>query len=235
MSTWVGRVSFYGSLGVLVLVFGVFLHYAGDSARFPLKKVEIYPVLEDCAASDIQATVLPFLKQGFFGLQVHALQQELQGLPWLRSVDVRRLWPDRILLSVEEKKPQAQWGQKGVLSTEGVIFYPPKASIPGKLPHFKGPDERAKEMLEKYLKLLEIVAPLGLGVRVLDLSDQGEWRVILNNGVCLVLGPYDFETRLNRFKIAYQNNLYAQSQKIAYIDLRYTNGLAVGWKEIDVQ
>jgi cell division protein FtsQ len=139
-----------------------------------------------------------------------------------------------VLLSVEERKPQAQWGETGILSTEGVIFYPPKASIPAKLPRFSGPDPQAKEMLEKYLKILEIIAPLGLRVCALDLSHQGEWRLRLDNGLSLIVGRADFETRINRFKIAYQNNLHAKSQNIAYIDLRYTNGLAVGWKEVHV-
>ncbi len=233
MSKWLRGLSLAFSMLIVLALGHTALQWAKDPHRFPLKKLDITRPLVHSSEVELRLVAAPFLKQGFFRLDVRALHDQLLQLPWIQSVDVRRLWPDRLMLAVQEHQPQAQWGAQGVLSTEGRIFYPAAQTIPATIPRFVGPDDCAKEMLENYLKFLEYLAPLGVKINQLECSNQGSWRMLLDKPVAIILGQCDQAAlleNLRRFVVAYQNSLEAQIDRIAYIDLRYTNGLAIGWK-----
>ena len=50
-------------------------------------------------------------------------------------------------------------------------------------------------------------------------------------GVELLLGRDQIIEKMRRFTAIYQQELVQESDKIARIDLRYANGLAVAWRE----
>ena len=75
-----------------------------------------------------------------------------------------------------------------------------------------------------------MLAPLGLNVTRLQLSERRAWRMTLNDGLELRLGRDGVERRLQRFVEVYPGVLKQQLARIAAVDLRYTNGFAVQWK-----
>lgn len=230
MSIGVRIVSIILPLAIILVSFSLLVVWSRHPDRFPLRTVEICSPLKHLNEAELKASVSPFLDKGFFALDVQAVQACLKGLPWVQSVDIRRVWPDRLLVSVEEKTAQAKWGEKGVLSTEGVIFYPEVATIPEKLPQFDGPTSEALLMQQQYFALLEQLGTVGLTIQALNLSLNGTLKIVLDNGISIRLGKNTMNERMARFVLAYQGSLQAQSQRIAYVDLRYTNGLAIGWK-----
>jgi len=197
---------------------------------FPIRVIEIRDPLKWTAPQAVTTVVSEYMKQGFFGLDVVKAQKDLSQLPWIESVTVRRVWPERILISAQERVPLARYGEKGVLNTDGHIFYPDVASVPSRLPRFNGPQDRVKEIMQQYFVLLELLSPVGLSVSDLNLSPEGSWNVVLDNGLAIILGKSALSERMGRFVWAYPNQFQAQTHKIAYLDLRYTNGMAVGWK-----
>lgn len=229
MSSWMRAVSILLPLGIIVVSVLALMVWSRQD-RFPLKTVEVHTALKYVKEEEIKASVLPFFDKGFFGLNVQAVQACLKQLPWVQSIDIRRMWPDRLVVSVQEKAAQARWGDKGVLSTEGNIFYPELTSIPDKLPRFDGPKSEALAMQQQYFALLEQLGPIGLTIRSLKLSLNGSLQIMLDNGISIILGKNAMNERMARFVLAYQGSLQAQSQRIAYVDLRYTNGFAIGWK-----
>lgn len=223
--------------------------------RFPLRTIEVRSELKHVTTEEIKGVVLPHLAEGFFGLDVGSIQKSLKQIPWIHSVDVRRVWPDRLVVFVKEQIPQARWGDGGMLSTEGVIFYPEKSpeinpvTAVGvedsaatlsqtkvdinveKLPKFIGEASQSNEMLQQYLGLLEILAPIGLNIQTLEKKPTGVWEMRLDNGIAIILGKTGLNERASRFVQVYRAHLQSQVPRIAYIDLRYINGFAIGWKE----
>lgn len=230
MAVWVRLLSLYLPLVALVVAFYALLVWFQQPDRFPLRVVEIRSELKYLTEDEIKSTTLPFLAKGFFGLDGKGLRDALTALPWAESVNVRRAWPDRLQVSVREHVGQAQWGKTGVLSTNGVLFFPSENAVPVGLPEFKGSTVRAKEMLGQYLDLLELLAPVGLSVQTLEVTPKGVWHAVLDNGISLILGRSGLSESVARFVLAYQSRLQSKSQRVAYVDLRYTNGVAVGWK-----
>lgn len=235
MSIRMRMVSIFLPLAIVLVSLLSLVVWSRHSDRFPLKTVEIRSPLHLVEEAEIQASVLPFFDKGFFWLDVQAVQACLKQIPWVQTADIRRVWPDRLLVSVQEKTAQAKWGEKGVLSTDGVIFYPEVATIPEKLPQFDGPTSEALVMQQHYFALLEQLGAVGLTIQSLNLSLNGALKIMLDNGISIILGKNAMNERMARFVLAYQGSLQAQSQRIAYVDLRYTNGFAIGWKAAGVQ
>lgn len=220
------------ALPIMLVAIGLvaIVYWALHSGQFPLRVIDIKSELKHVSEQEIQTVVTPHLAKGFFGLEVGAVQKSLKQLPWIEVVEVRRVWPDQLAVLVKEKTAQARWGDEGILSTDGTIFYPVSVNISEKLPKFVGPAGRSLEMLQQYLTVLELLGPTGLTVKALELSPAGAWQIVLDNGIAIILGKTGLNERTVRFVQAYHGNLRAQIERIAYIDLRYTNGFAIGWK-----
>lgn len=204
-----------------------------DPNYFPIKTVEIRDELKHIREPEIAAAIAPYIDKGFFGLDVGGVQKNVLDLPWVASASVKRVWPDKLSILIQEEIPQARFGENGILNTEGKVFYPEEASVSlNGLPQFNGPVDRAKEMLEQYHRILEALGPIGLSIAELELAPNGVLRVGLGNGIAIVLGKAEHHERLARFVLAYQSTLQDLLPKIAYVDLQYTNGIAIGWKEL---
>ena len=65
----------------------------------------------------------------------------------------------------------------------------------------------------------------------LQLNERRAWKFELENGLSIVLGRKDFESRVERFVNVVINNLGEKSSQAREIDMRYTNGFAVRWKQ----
>ena len=63
----------------------------------------------------------------------------------MRSVALRRQWPHRLEVTVDEHEPLARWNDAGLVSTRGEVF---AADWNGELPQFEGPEGRAAEMAD---------------------------------------------------------------------------------------
>ncbi|NIR59659.1 MAG: cell division protein FtsQ, partial [Gammaproteobacteria bacterium] len=142
---------------------------------------------------------------------------------------VRRVWPDRLTLTVVEREPLARWGEADVISRRGETFRPSAASIPEGLPVLEGPPGRAQALAARYRELERALAPTGLGVRRLAQDARRSLRLELSNGIELRLGGKAVQARLARFVRSYAPALARRAEGIRYVDLRYTNGFAVGW------
>lgn len=221
------------ALGCVLVFFAV--GYLGfwcyDPANFPISSVKVFGETKYLSKEVIQKVVLPELKGGFFRLKVSTLQQQLLLLPWVKQVSVRKVWPDQLVLHFEEHSPLALWGSKGVFSTTGVLFYPDLSKLKfDHLPKLRGSEGKAAQVWQQYLAMEQTLLPLHLTITQLDLAPRGAWHLKLSNGITVILGTNDVQMRLKRFVLAYEKSLQERQQEIAYVDLRYTSGMAVGWK-----
>ncbi len=64
----------------------------------------------------------------------------------------------------------------------------------------------------------------------LRLDERGAWEFVLDNGVRLRLGRLQVDERFDRFMAAAARIVASRADEIAYVDLRYATGFAIGWK-----
>ena len=211
---------------ILAACFGV-LYWLLAPERFPVRQVELRGSLKNTTRAEI-AAALPRTAGNFFAVDLAELRTSVERLPWVRRAAVRRVWPDRLEVFIEEHVALARWGTGDELSAlvniQGERFV---ARTREALPLFIGPGGSAAEVTRRYRRFAEIVAPLGTRVERVVLSPRHAWQLRLDNGLHLMLGrDADLaEARLKKFVEAYPAT--ASGRKHDYVDLRYPNGFAL--------
>jgi cell division protein FtsQ len=151
-------------------------------------------------------------------------REAFEKLPWVRKVNVRRQWPDRLEVAVEEHRPLARWGTTALVSAQGEVF---EAAINTTLPVLQGPEGTAPEVVSHFQEFGRALEPIGRHIVQITLSARRAWVLKLDEGTVIELGRENLESRLAGFVAAYERTVARLPRPATYIDLRYTNGFAV--------
>ncbi len=220
-----------------VLALGVFGFGAAEAGRWlyepsnlPVRTVRVQGELQQVGRDELRQAVEPFVGNGILRLNVKAVRESVEALPWVRRAAVRRAWPDAVLVEVEERIAIASWADGGLVSREGVRFVP-QHTFSAELPVFAGPGGTEALVTERYRQLNRSFEPLALDIERVSVDARRAWRVTFANGVEVVLGRDRHEARLQRFLRAWPRILGPRVSRVARVDLRYANGFAVRWRE----
>ncbi len=197
-----------------------------------VSKIEIRGQLKFQRPEVLQRTLNKHLGEGFFSLDLNVVKKEVEAMPWIYSASLRRRWPGTLMITVKEQYPVASWNREFYLNEYGEIFRPPEPVEIESVPDLSGPSGRAKDVLMRYVSYRDQLAEVDEGVAVLSLEKRGAWRLTLKNGIDIKLGRAPLDEKLNRFLRAYKHGLNSRAGEILSIDARYTNGIAVRWKDV---
>src|SRR5436190_10345896 len=142
-------------------------HWLLRSPLFPLHMVELRTPLKQASPGQVEAAIARLASGNFFAVPIDELRAALEKLPWIRAAAVRRVWPDRLEISIEEHVPLARWGADALVNTHGERF---AGSVAGELPMFVGPPGAEAEIARRYHRFAELVAPLGSPIERVTLS-----------------------------------------------------------------
>ena len=196
---------------------------------FPLREVRIVGDAQFIARTDVEAIVARELRGNFFTIDLARTRKSFEALAWVRKADLRRHWPDRLEVRVEEHVPLARWGTQGLVNTQGEIYV---AAYEGTLPVFSGPAGSAKEMAIQYAYFRRSLEPIGREPVQVIVSARRAWTLRLDSGLTLELGRADLEDRLGRFVQNYSHAVALLGRRMNHVDLRYSNGFAVRVPEL---
>lgn len=222
----------------------LFVNWLNKPGNFPIKKVELTNRLENQDGNELQKSVAQILNGGFFSLDVDLFRADLlSSLPWLKTVAVRKMWPDKLLLSITEHKPVTRWSSidKGVnesknnelLSDEGIIFYPRLTDVQqakfNKMAMFSGPKSNAIKILETCSQISESLKILDVFVKQCGMNERRTWMVKLSNNMEIKLGKESVMQKLERLVRVFSGQLKPYLDSVDYADLRYSNGFSIKW------
>ena len=220
---------------LLLLALAVGLYELGQRlmpyADRPISKVSVRGDLTYVDQLAVQERMAPFVEANFFAVDLDGLRQDLEQMPWIAHVEVRRVWPDQVTVHLEEHLPIARWGEEALLNNSGQAFAPNDLARYEHLPQLHGPKRAQQRVMQQYQMLSQMLRPLGFSIERLELRARGSWFVTTGQGVELLLGRDQIIEKMRRFTAIYQQARAQESGKIARIDLRYANGLAVAWHE----
>ena len=197
-------------------------------SKFPMRHLVVTGEFRQVSDARVRTAVLPYVQRGFFAVDLDAMRAELAQLPWVRSVVVRKRWPDRLEVALVEFKPLARWGDGRMLSENGEIFPAPRGHV-SRLPLFLGPNERASELMAFHSQAKPLFLSLGLQLKEVHLSARGSWSLVLSDGTAYEVGRGDPQARLARFVRMLPRLEANEPRRLARADLRYTNGFALTW------
>jgi cell division protein FtsQ len=216
------------ALSVLAVLYGVINYAVHLPGLFPLHNVRLSATPQRVDATGVLQVVRNEVQGNFFTVDIERLRQALEKLPWVRSVSIRREFPYRLVVQLEEHQALARWNNHLLVNQQGEVFVAKSESGSEQaLPNFIGPDGTATEMTQRYTDFNQQLAALNLQAGQITLSPRRAWQLHLSNGMVLELGREDLQQRLARFVAAYSSSLAAVPSKVKYVDLRYRNGFAV--------
>lgn len=197
----------------------------------PIAKVSVQGELSYVSQQAVQARMAPFVEASFFEVDLEALRHDLEQMPWIAHVEARRIWPDQVMVRLDEQLPIARWGDEALLNNSGQAFAPNDLAEYEHLPQLYGPKRAQLRVMQQYQLLSQMLRPLGFSIARLELRARGSWFLTTSQGIELLLGRDQVIEKMRRFTAIYQQALVQESENIARIDLRYANGLAVAWHE----
>jgi cell division protein FtsQ len=225
---------------VLLLAGGALLAWAGAIALqrmpvFPLNQLVVTASLDQVSRAQVEHTARSALAGNFFTVNLDAAQAAFERMPWVRSVSLRRLWPDGVLLELEEHRAAARWtpldGEARLVSTRGEVFLANTREI---LPAFSGPEGSAPRVLSRYQEFSVSLDAIGRKPVAINLSPREAWQLKLDDGVVLELGrdqnKHPLAERMTRFTTHYptvSSAVGSRLQAVGVVDMRYPNGFVL--------
>jgi cell division protein FtsQ len=196
----------------------------------PVRSFVIDGPFQRVAAVEVQQAAVGALKGGLVSADLDRLRKAVEALAWVDRARVQRLWPDRIRIEVVEQQAAARWGDDGLLNTRGELFATGARHVPPELPRLDGPEGTEWQVAQRYLAVQDRLSKLGFRVAALRLDARGAWELDLSTGVTVRLGRRQVDERMDRFVEFGAPVISGRAAEIRYVDMRYSNGFAVGWR-----
>lgn len=203
--------------------------------QVPVAQIVVQGATPEASAHWVRQALSTVKGKDIWQVNLAAVQAKLLKNTWLTRADVRRVWPDTLLVDIAIHHPIARWQGDRLLDAAGSVFQPNGMSRglvnTDSLPSLSGPDGRQWAVWERYTTLKPALAAEGLDLTGLIENSRGSVQLMLKSGVRIRLGTEQIESRLQRLLDVYSKTLAGKLDQIAVIDLRYTNGFAVKWRE----
>lgn len=224
-------------VATLLLGLGALLGWGARLPAFAIQGVSMTGDVKHYNAITLRANVMPRLQGTFFTMDITAARKVFETMPWVRQAIVRRDFPNRLKVQLQEHQAVAFWGPEGssnLVNSFGEVFEANVGELDyDNLPRLNGPDSQSAQVLAMYQILQPQLDPLDLTLQQLELSPRGGWHAELDSGTLVELGSgsaTDLLARLDRFaKTATQVTARYQRtpEQLASVDLRHTDGYAI--------
>jgi len=214
-------------LGLVAMAFA----WAARGQAFSVRSIRVDGEVTRNSVSTIRANAGPRLAGNLLTLDLAVGKQAFESVPWVRQAVVRRIWPDRLAVRLEEHRAAALWGDDRLVNTYGEVFEANLGDVEDdELVTLRGPEGSARAMLTLYLQLVPLFETIEGRIDTLSLSGRGSWRVELDSGAEVELGRGNADevlARTQRF-VRTVGQVTSQYQRpLEYADLRHGEAYAV--------
>jgi cell division protein FtsQ len=196
----------------------------------PVRNLVVEGTFQRVLPIQVEAALADSLDRGFLSVDLGELRERVLRLDWVDRVSVGRSWPDTLVVNLTEHQAAARWGDAGLLNVRGELFTEESQYELPELPSLAGPTGSEHDVARRYMAVRGKLIEAGLKLESLNMDERGSWRLVLAGGQEIRLGRRDIDERLYRFFDVVAPALATQLERVAYVDLRYTNGFAVGWR-----
>lgn len=194
--------------------------------------VAIEGSLSNVSENDIKTAVSEFINRSMVAIDLLAIKKSLEQNAWIKTVSLRRKWPDTLIIDVTEEVAIARWGEHQLLNQEAALFSPSSILAQINLAELSGPDGTEKTVMQQYQIFNQLLYPKNLRITSLNLNSRGAWSMRLSNEIKVAIGSAQVVERLRRFANVFEVLFAGQIESIESFDLRYEDGIAVKHKTL---
>lgn len=197
----------------------------------PIRTVTVTGRFQHVSPVEIERIVaLKARGTGLLTVDLAAVGRAIRSLPWVDTVSIERNWPHGLAVLVVEQTAAARWDSDGLVNMRGELFATSVRHMPDGLAALAGPDGTEAEVTQRYLAMQSRLTQAGLTIASMRLDARGAWQLALNDGIQVRLGRTQIDRRFDKFMSAALAIVKRRPEAISYVDMRYTNGFAIGWR-----
>jgi cell division protein FtsQ len=225
----------YGLFAIVVL--GIAAVWAMQSPMFAIRKITVVGDVAHTNAITLRAYVAPRLKGSFVTLDLARARETFEAVPWVRRAVVKREFPNRLKVHLQEHQAVAYWGaetESRLLNDQGEVFEANTGEVEQEgLPRLSGPQGQGAQVLLAYQSLEPLFADMDMTLDQLELTGRGSWLGRLDTGAVLQLGrgtPQEVAARTERFvnTLTQVTSKYGRKpDALESADLRHEGGYAL--------
>jgi cell division protein FtsQ len=208
------------------------LSWIASHPLFTVNALEVRGQLEHISESAVRNTVVRQMRGTLFTADLGQIKRLAETIPWVRRAQASRIWPNTVVLTLEEHKAFARLNNERLVNNFGEVFDVNMSDVEGAshLPLFRGDVQVAARMVSRYVELDTWLRTVDSPLSILTLSDRLSWSVSLRNGVAIELGrdtsPGLVQQRVGRLAATW-GDLSRRAGIPSKIDLRYADGYTV--------
>ncbi len=201
---------------------------------WPVKKISLQHELKYLNKDALTQMITAKTNKGMWAIDINAIQNDIQKIDWVKSVSIRKVWPDQLVLNIKEHQPVVKFNQQ-ILTNAGT-----KVQIEKEQPWMKNlvkvslidNTHRKVDYLQKtwseYKAIRRQLEILNLQVNHLTIDEINNWQLEMTNGLSINLGRKQHKSRVDLLVQVFSE--IENPDKLEKVDLRYNNGFAVAWK-----
>lgn len=180
----------------------------------------------------IKQAIVRQLQGNLMTVDLNVVQKTFAQAPWIRHVSVRRVWPNRLWVVLEEHQAVASLNDDYLVNEQGEAFMAVADGSQANLPALFGDVQDAGLMLSRLRELNDWLTPNKVKASALILSERRAWTAVLSNQLTLDIGRDDLQptaqARVQRWAKTWTTAQQAAGGGAASrVDLRYPNGYAI--------
>ena len=197
----------------------------------PIDSINVSGDLKRVSIKSIDSHTDNILNKGFISFSASEVKKKIELLDWVQSAEIIRMWPNKIDIRIKEESLLGIWNDNLILNSSGKLYVVDQRSIPENIPRLNGPQGSERDVMNLFIKIDTLLTGRGLYLEALTLDVRGSWSFTIKPKIEIKLGKTEIDQKLERFFLALDQSLLAKINKVSYIDLRYSEGLAVSWKK----
>ncbi|MEI6759977.1 MAG: cell division protein FtsQ/DivIB [Betaproteobacteria bacterium] len=219
--------------------------WASRHPAFAIRGITVSGDVTHNNAPTLRANVAPHLSGTFFTLDLNRARAAFEAVPWVRQAVVRRDFPNRLRVQLQEHRAVAYWGPEGesrLVNSFGEVFDANLGEVEQEaLPRLQGPEAQSAQILAAYQALQPLFESLDLPLEQLELSGRGSWRARLDTGAVIELGAGslpEVQARSQRFlqTLTQVSARYGRKpEALETADLRHQDGYALRLRGVSTQ
>ena len=222
----------------VILVTALAIDQILRSGYFTIERVQVDSALQRVHRGLVERATWRNINGNYLSVDLRAVESALEEVPGVYQAVIRRIWPDTLAVSITETGAMARFVEitEGVTSDE-YINLPPSSPLQT-VPVLRAQASDRQWLVNVFMQILPALRDAQLQPLSLSFTPAGRWDLELqpagatpNTHFALLLGRDEITNKVSRFASSYAIALHPRKEMISQVDMRYTNGFAVRWRD----
>ena len=195
----------------------------------PIKTVVVESELKHVTKQEIRDIAANYLRDGFFTIKLANFENDLEMIPWVFKANIKRKWPSKLIIQIEEQTPHFRWTGQSLLNMNAEPFLVSDFDAYNQLPKLSGLAGREQYLARLYQQYNKRFRAIGLSIAAVDEDARYDKVITLTNGISINVGREHTSQQIERCLRSFEKFNKEERAAIVSIDLRHSNGFAVRW------